>query len=356
VFRHWFVPAVLSLGFVFLFAVANPVISQWIESIKQSIADIVSDLSKYIPASRIFLWGVTGFLIWGLLRLRTERQGVVFVKQPRRKRRTASTYSLDISPAFIVRCLILFNAVFAVQTVMDMCYLWGGAELPQGMTYAEYAHRGAYPLIAAALLAALFVVVTFRKNASEKSMVWARRLVYAWIAQNIFLTLSSVWRLVLYIEVYSLTRLRIAAGIWMLLVAAGLAWICIRIFKSYTNTWLINVNTVTLAAVLFVCCFINFDGIIAGYNVRHCREAGGKGPPVDLQYLKHLGPESLPALIWLDTNYGHRFRARNLPSAYINLLRHELGDVLKTWQGWSLRRGRLQRISSNVERNNTEEK
>jgi hypothetical protein len=32
------------------------------------------------------------------------------------------------------------------------------------MTLAEYAHRGAYPLIVTALLAALFVLIAFRQG------------------------------------------------------------------------------------------------------------------------------------------------------------------------------------------------
>ena len=58
----------------------------------------------------------------------------------------------------MTRSLILFNALFAVQTVLDLIYLWGGASLPDGMSHAEYAHRGAYPLVATALLAAAFVL------------------------------------------------------------------------------------------------------------------------------------------------------------------------------------------------------
>jgi len=38
--------------------------------------------------------------------------------------------------------------LFAIQTVLDIQYLWRGAALPDGMSYATYAHRGAYPLIA----------------------------------------------------------------------------------------------------------------------------------------------------------------------------------------------------------------
>ena len=37
-------------------------------------------------------------------------------------------------------------------------YLTGGRRLPRGISFVEYAHRGSYPLIATALLAAAFVL------------------------------------------------------------------------------------------------------------------------------------------------------------------------------------------------------
>ncbi|NIP84168.1 MAG: DUF4173 domain-containing protein, partial [Planctomycetales bacterium] len=47
-----------------------------------------------------------------------------------------------VSPTSVRNALILFNGLFAVQTGLDATYLWSGAALPEGMTYAEYAHRG----------------------------------------------------------------------------------------------------------------------------------------------------------------------------------------------------------------------
>ena len=46
--------------------------------------------------------------------------------------------------ATILRSLILFNLLFAVQTVLDVTYLWGNATLPADISYASYAHRGAH--------------------------------------------------------------------------------------------------------------------------------------------------------------------------------------------------------------------
>ena len=35
-----------------------------------------------------------------------------------------------LGPSTILRSLIVFNALFALQTVLDLTYLWGGARCP----------------------------------------------------------------------------------------------------------------------------------------------------------------------------------------------------------------------------------
>ena len=100
----------------------------------------------------------------------------------------------------------------------------------------------------------------------------------AWIGQNVLLVISSIFRLDLYVAAFSLTYLRLAAFIWMGLVAAGLLLILVQITLRKPISWLITANAVTLALVLYGCCFINAPRIIAAYNVAHCREAQGTGP------------------------------------------------------------------------------
>jgi Domain of unknown function (DUF4173) len=39
--------------------------------------------------------------------------------------------------------LLAFNALFALQNGMDIAWLWGIVPLPEGITLAQYAHRGA---------------------------------------------------------------------------------------------------------------------------------------------------------------------------------------------------------------------
>jgi len=334
---RWIIPVLLSLIFIGLFALANPIIADW-----------TADLPELFAPLRLALWLLVGLAAWGMLRTRLRR-GAKTAARPRVPGDGFQGLERDIGSNWIIRSLILFNAVFAVQTGLDLFYLYGGAALPEGMTYAEYAHRGAYPLIATALLAALFVLLTFRPGGLAERSVWARRLVFLWIAQNVLLVISSVWRLSLYVDVYSLTRWRVAAGVWMTLVALALVLLIVRIATRRDNRWLVQANTLMAAVVLYACCFIGFDRWIADYNVRHCRQVVAQQPGaaddllharLDVAYLQRLGPDALPALrhYLALTEDRPALPSRAAARDAIDLAQQQLDRQLADWRGWTFRR------------------
>jgi hypothetical protein len=348
-------PVALALVFVGLFAVANPIVESWMTS----VGDWASDLGALFEAWRLVFWMVVLVGCWALLRA-PHRVGDVA------KGRSGGTEVMErlFAPEFIVRCLILFNVVFAVQTALDMMYLIGGTELPEGMTYKEYARRGAYPLVATALLAGLFVILTFRPGENADRMTWARRLVYLWLVQNIVLLGSAIWRLDLYIEAYQLTRLRLAAAIWMGLVAWGFAWVILRIRLNRSNGWLMGVNGITAAVVLLICCFMDMDGAIARHNVASYLDGKKEELWIDADYLEHLGPSSLPALQRLvlespdfsgDANAEiHKAwiqsRAVEISKSLVERLDRQTAD----WRGWTWRRHRLSSMAASVRAHGSE--
>ena len=88
---------------------------------------------------------------------------------------------------------------------------------------------------------------------------------------------SSIFRLDLYVAACSLTYLRVAAFIWMVLVAAGLVLMLIQIQLKKPTSWLIAANAISLALVLYGCCFINAPRLIASYNVEHRGKTAAPG-------------------------------------------------------------------------------
>jgi len=331
----WIVPLSIFAVFLTLFYSANPLIEHGLMRIDLHV------LFNLVSAPRLLFWLMVGCMIWPLMRRRVPRKPARRT-EPQAAVVATETSDLDylLGAQAMTRSLILFNALFALQTGLDLTYLWGGASLPDGMTHAEYAHRGAYPLIATALLAAGFVLIAMRPGGPAENSRLIRPLVLLWIGQNILLVISSIFRLDLYVAAYSLTYLRLAAFIWMGLVAAGLLLILIQIILSKPNSWLVAANAATLALVLYGCCFFNAPWLVASYNIEHSRELGGTGPSLDLKYLAGLGPQALPALeahIKQIPALGPIARDRR------NCRDHALSQHPPNWRGWSFRAWRLQR-------------
>lgn len=306
--------------FLSLFATANPVIGDVLGRI--SIPSPVAAIPHIVITALAFV------VIWPSLRPNSRMTGL-----------TLGTASLEsarprLPLATVILSLVTFNAVFALQNVLDLIFLWSGAPLPGTVTMADYAHRGAYALIATALLAGLFVLM-LRPSASNPLV---KALVTLWVAQNLLLVASSILRTLDYIGAYSLTELRLAAIAWMGLVGAGLALICWRLLFGRSASWLLNANAVAAGLVLAGFTVIDSGAIAAQWNVRHAREAGGPAQSIDLCYLREQKQAALLPLIELEARTQGEFQDR---------VRAIRGEVMAAtiagqadWHAWTFRNAR----------------
>ena len=271
----WALPLGLGLVFLSLLVQANPVAEIWLERAQEM---------RLPDLSRVLFWAGIAVLVWPFLRLSALHQRLTPVTRealigPRR-------LPAILNPEAIRRSLILFNMLFAVQTGMDLTYLWGGASLPNGMSHAAYAHRGAYPLLVTALLAGGFALIARPFTAMDPLL---RAALMFWLAQTVMLVISSLLRLELYIEVYGLTRLRMAAGIWMGMVATGLGLTIWQVLRFRSAAWLLKRCAMLGLVTLYACMFLSFDRTIARYNLTH--EVAH-----DPSYLCNLSPAALPEI------------------------------------------------------------
>ncbi len=336
--RGWFLPIVLSVVFVSLFAHANPIVTKWLSGFE------FTSFIKMFSYWRAMFWGFIAIVVFAVIRPKIKRKRKnpapdVFYK----KKKPMSLTEWAFTKEAVLRSLVIFNVMFACQTLMDMNYLWAGGELPVGITYAGYAHKGAYPLIVTALLAALFVTISQNAGKDVAGSKTVQGLIYLWVAQNILLVVSSIYRTGLYVEVYALTYLRVAAFIWMGLVACGLAWIIIRSILNKSNTWLINVNVITVLAVLYITSFMNTGAMIAHYNVTHSKLVAGSGVHLDRYYMKRIGAVAIPVM----EEYVKIFEKENI--YYSDVSNHMTLDEMKAdlksdmddWRRWTYSEYRL---------------
>lgn len=298
--RNWAFPLGGALVFGSLLIDANPVFS---DSLSR-----VFDLGELVP--RVMFWAGIALFTAPLLR------PVAAVGQPDLPR--LALPGLGLNPGSTLRALSVFNLMIGLQTLSDVTILIGGASLPEGMSYAEYAHRGAYPLLATALLAGTFALLA-RPFLDEHRAL--KPLMLLWLAQNVALCASAALRLDLYIDSYGLTYLRIHALIWMGLTACVLMLIGWQVIRRRPNAWLAIRGAMLGVATLYACAFVNFAEEIAERNLTRAEP--------DLAYICRLGPMA----------YGPISAAR---TAERRLCPDLVAPTQGAWQEWGLRKARVQ--------------
>lgn len=311
--RGWAFPLGGALVLSALLIDANPVLARW----------MTPDVDPWQAVRRGLFWAGLVLMIAPLLAQEVPLRGAVGVRRPGLR-----LPGLGINAASVLRALVLFNLLLAVQMGTDASILIGGARLPEGLTLAEYAHRGAYPLLATALLAGAFAL-SARPFLDEHTLI--RPLLMLWLAQNVVLCGAAARRLDLYVDSFGLTYLRLHAFVWMALVAAGLALIGWQVIARRDNRWLLLRGAGLTLGTLYLCAFVDFAGIIANHNMQ--REK------VDLDYICGLGPMAGPALT---------AARQSRPELYARARRTgECQDLLhapiRAWQEWGFRKGRVAR-------------
>jgi hypothetical protein len=314
-------PFGVGLVFLFLLTSANPILEQFLDQFARL---------EFLTAEqvlRVFFWLAVASFIWPYLNLNESWLGPV-AHTPQFKSFQMPWLASLVSAESVRNSLVLFNILFLVQTVMDIGVLTGGISLPEGMTYARYAHRGAYPLVVTALLAGVFAITTHRMTGESR---FIKNLLFLWLGQNLFLVITAAFRLSLYVEAYTLTYLRVAAFIWMGLVFVGLVLTVVQITRAYGVGWLVRSNLATLMGTLYLCSFVNFAWVVADYNLHHANTIGR----LDTRYICGLGEQALPLIFEHDWATGETMCAgygREMP----------VHTPINNWRDWGFREWRIQ--------------
>jgi hypothetical protein len=187
---------------------------------------------------------------------------------------------------------LLFLAFVAVQ----FRYLFGGADLVReltGMSYAEYARRGFFELVAVATLS-LPLLLLADWSLDQRDAVRVRR--FRLLAGLMLLLLdvmlaSALFRMRLYTAEYGLTELRFYTTAfmgWLVLVFGWFVATVLRGRRERFGTGALLAGWLMLAGLNLA----NPDAIIAGVNL----ERAAHGRPLDGDYAVGLSADALPTL------------------------------------------------------------
>lgn len=271
-----------------------------------SIGDFWSQL--LVVLLQLMLGIPVAFWLFGLLygsKNKKEQPQVQVVAIPQKRRRTVP--GALIYAALTPLC-VLYVLFFAAQSGYFLSAFQ--SLLPAGFGYAEYARQGFFELCAVVVinlvvigLAALFC----RRDDKGRLPVAAR--VYSIVLSVLTLALiaSAISKMVMYIDSYGLTTMRIYPT-WFMILLAGL--FLLLIIKMIWPRFLFQRAAVLVFTVLFLCLsFSNIDAMTAKYNVQWYQE--GKIGWMGGQALDSLDDSAVEYLLplYLDSNTNTWVRA-----------------------------------------------
>jgi len=327
------IPAlVLALIFGSLLASGNAIFGSWTNSFFDWFW---KELALYLNPGRIALWVFAAFLILPLLRpanvsAKWWKSTQLLSRLPEIIPTRAALFSSGL-------VLVVLNLLFLVANIADALFLWSGQALPVGVTYSGYVHHGVESLIVTVILSAFVLTIIFQQALNVVRRRELKVLAIVWIAQNLFLLLSVVLRLKLYIEAYDMTVARLSVLIFIALVAVGYALLMVKISKEKSLSWLVGGCVLAVFATFYLTQFMDLAGCSADYNVARWEKDQTRN--LDLGYIYRLGPAGWPAFRRA-ADQGARWDKPYSPEMNVRMLEENETQArfdLKHWREFSLR-------------------
>lgn len=206
----------------------------------------------------------------------------------RRSRTEVRTHKTAFDPVIAITFAGLLLIMYLVFCGVQALYLFAGnMQLPEGMTYADYAHRGFYMLLFVCMVN-LALVLFIRKYFAVHKVLNVMLLLIC--ACTYVMMASSAYRMFLYIAAYQLTFLRVFVLAALVALALLMAGVVLMILKPQFPLFRYSLVVVS---VIYIClAFSHVDGRIAAYNLAHAE--GSRH--MDWWYLSQLSMDAAPAV------------------------------------------------------------
>lgn len=250
-----------------------------------------------------------------------------------------------------VETIILLSSIaslFLLFVIFQIAYLFGGEAhfLAQGITYAEYARKGFFELIAVALLS--YVILSYAENQiikNENSHLKSFKVLSSVLIVEVVLILISAFeRLSLYEQSYGFSTIRLYSHALMIWIGCMLLLLAYHIVKSSSRQRFALLSFGSVVIFLCVMNILNPDAFIAQKNIERFKETG----VIDTAYLATLSTDALPYEMSLIQSNNKEISQDFMKDFFWN---HPIESFENTpWQSYNLSHSRAKGIlSSQIE-------
>lgn len=239
----------------------------------------------------------------------------------------------------LMEATILFgslNVLFLSFIIVQLTYLFGGEHniTVQGFTYAEYARKGFFELLAVAVLSFVIILGAERllPRAGRQHSMRFKVLSGALIAQVMVIMISAFKRMALYESAYGFTSLRLYVQIVMVWLAVVFCVLLYKIFVNQRENTFAFLSFVSVMILLVTVNVMNVDAFVARQNIGRYYSTG----KLDVGYLGQLPDDAIVETSKLLDVPDSKLQSSLAASLYLK--RFYLQSKDKHWQSANLAR------------------
>jgi hypothetical protein len=319
-------PALLLLGALLMSADAV-----FARIIQDTFQIDIEQVVQHIAITAVIAWGSAGYLR-ALLVPDEDIMSQLRIPRP------------ALPAAEVTVALWILNLLFLAFMAVQLRYLFGGAtliEVTPGLTYAEYARKGFFELVAAAALVVPILLAAdwaaAQENERSRNVLRGSAIVLVVLLLGVLS--SAAYRMRLYQQAYGLTEDRLYGSVFIAWLTAVLGWLVYTVLRGRRERFALGAIVAGLASIASL-NVLNPHALIAKVNLD--RMSAGK--VYDGEYVAALSADAVPVTLSRLDRLPEVERCRTT-----RMLKDRwTGERRGGWRTWNLSDWRARRLVAHI--------
>ncbi len=205
-----------------------------------------------------------------------------------------------IENTYLISFLSAISVCYLLYLFSQLAYFFSAFKgfLPNGeITYAQYARKGFFEMciIAVINLVIVFFALLLAKKKKGKVCHSIKAIATFISLFTMIIIATAISKMVLYINAYGMTILRITTSAFMLFLSVVFISVILRIYIKKIN--IIKTALIAAGCIILILGTVNVNSVCARYNYESYKS--GRLNSIDTQELYKLGYEGIPYIIKL---------------------------------------------------------
>ena len=272
--------------------------------------------------------------------------GCALKKDP--KKETENKEAKTIDNVFVISFLGALSVVYLAYLFSQLAYFFDAFKgiLPKEFIPSEYARRGFFEMsiIAGINLVIVFVSLLLSRKKENKPSKFVSALCVFVSLFTLVLISTAFAKMVLYINNFGLTVLRITTSGFMIFLFIVFLALIFRCFFDKVKVFRIALIAATV--VLIALGFVNVEPFVAQYNVHAYKQQ--KLKTIDIDMISDLGLEGVPALYDIYTNVNNVKYKREAYEELKRINKYQNRDEKRELGDWNLTEYKARKILNDM--------